>query len=260
MKASDLISQLGITYPQFEMAFPEFGEEISESQASAVKAIFGSASLPVPATKKKQASLPPSASAPETVSDVATDLATLAKQWGISEVKASQIVNITVAAFKVPKQSQFDASYLQLLEITRDAIGPQFGGTGTQQPHDFIEWAHQKVAAAKNEMDGMSDRQSALEESEAMGQISEVVADISAEMSEILGQIEWDITEQLSDLIAHRLDKSRLFRASVVKGCLKASAGDRHSNALGDFSKVCKAAIAPPAYTADVVIASLNGR
>ena len=260
MKVSDLIAQLNITYPQFEQAFPEIGEEISDSQASAVKEFFASASLPVPTAKKKQqASLPPSA--PKPVPDDATDLATLAKQWGISEVKASQVVNITASAFQVPKQAKFDASYLQLLEITRTQVCPQFGGTGTQQPHDFIEWAHEKVAAAKCEMDEMSDRQSALEESEALGQISEVVADLSGEMAEILGQIEWDITEQLSDLIAQRLNKSRLFRAALVKGALKATAGDRKSpSVLGDFSKVCRAAINPPAYTADVVIASLNGR
>lgn len=259
MKTSDLIAQLNITYPQFEMAFPDFGEEISESQASAVKTFFASASLPVHAAKKKQASLPPSVPAPKTVPDAA-DLPALAKQWGISEVKVGQLVNVTVAAFQVPRQAKFDSSYLQLLEITRAQVCPQFGGTGTQQPHDFIEWAHQKVAAAKNEMDTASDRHQQLEESEAMGTISEIVADVSAEMSEVLGQIEWDITEQLSDLIAQRLDKSRLFRASVVKGVLKASASDRQSKALGDFSKVCRAAISPPAYTAEVVIAALNGR
>ena len=260
MKTSELISELNITYPQFEQAFPEFGEELSDSQARAVKAFFASASLPVPTAKKKQPVLPPSAPAPEAVPELAADLPTLAKQWGISEVKLGQLVNIAVAAFHIPKQSQFDSSYVQLLEITRAQVCPQFGGTGDKQPNQFIEWAQEKVSAASTQIQEMSDRQSALEESEALGQISEIVADVSAEMSEVLGQIEWDITEQLSDLIAQRLDKSRLFRASVVKGCLKASASDRKSTALGDFSKVCRAAIAPPAYTADVVIAALNGR
>lgn len=264
MKVSGLIAELNITYPQFEQAFPELGEEISDSQARDVRAFFASASLPVPAAKKKQqASLPPSSSAPKpapATDVVIADLAALAKQWEISEVKAGQIVNITVAAFQIPKQSQFDDSYLELLQITRAQVCPQFGGTGDKQPNEFIQWAQEKVAAASSQILEMSDRQSALEESEALGQISEIVADVSAEMSEVLGQIEWDITEQLSDLIAHRLNKSRLFRASVVKGCLKASASDRKSSALGDFSKACRAAILPPVYTADIVIAALNGR
>lgn len=184
------------------------------------------------------------------------------KSGGLPETKIGQLINITSAAFKVPKQTKFDEHWVTLLEVTRQQVTAAYGGNGTLQPNEFISWAHQQLLAASSEISSDINQQNDLEDSEAMGAIAEFVSDVSGEVSEFIGDVEWQATEQLSDLIASRLDKSRLLRASFVKAALKLGASNRQQkpSAMKIFRSAATAAIAPKDYTADVVIAALNGR